>query len=200
MAYGEEAQSQRPASRDGEAERLESDARLDDAALYDEEVGAAPATAPAPPGREIPRLTRILLAALVGGIFFLAGVQAQNLLGATTPQAGPGAAEESGESEAGGADGNGAEESGASGTSAEPPGQPRLARGEITMISGSTLYLRDAEGRTTKLRVPRSSLIARARKSELSGLRPGEVVVAEIRSEQDALTAQSITVLPDRRR
>jgi hypothetical protein len=170
---------------------LQREHELDDVALYEEPAAGSEASGlegVPPPGSGLRRRTRILAVALVGSLFFLAGIQCQKL----TSRSGQGSAQR-----------------GAAGqrpASLPPRGQEgsgavasTLARGEVIAIRDSAIYLRDPEGNTLKVTATPGSRVARAQPTPLDDVQPGERVAVEFtRTPEGKLEAVSITVLPPR--
>jgi hypothetical protein len=157
----------------------------EDARLHDSEGAGRPRPASSP-WLGLPRRTRVLVLGVAGGLVLLAGIQVGKLTGGGErwPEPpGPGRADRAAPRSA-------AADSG-------------LTRGEIVAIAGSTLYVRDPDGRTVALRTTPPPRVARAQPVAPGDLRPGDAIVAESsRAADGRLTARSITVLPppDRRR
>ena len=139
-----------------------------------EETGAPPA----PPARRVPVLTAVLGALLIAFVFLLAGIQLQKLLGGSGSAPAP---------------------SGAGGS--QPSDDDGLTAGEIIAVRGATIYVREADGQTVKLRTASDSRVALGRPASSSAIRPGQEVVVESapRAGSEAL-ARSITVVPPRER
>ncbi len=67
--------------------------------------------------------------------------------------------------------------------------------GEVSYISGSTLYVTNAEGNTVKITTSPASSITKTVKSDLHGIHPGEtVVVRGSKGAKGAVSAESISV------
>ncbi len=67
--------------------------------------------------------------------------------------------------------------------------------GEVSYISGSTLYVVDAEGNTVKVTTSPASAITKTVKADLHGIHPGEtVVVRGTKGSGGAVSAESISV------
>ncbi len=67
--------------------------------------------------------------------------------------------------------------------------------GEVSYISGSTLYVVDAEGNTVKVTTSAASAITKTVKADLHGIHPGEtVVVRGTKGSGGAVSAESISV------
>jgi hypothetical protein len=67
--------------------------------------------------------------------------------------------------------------------------------GEVSYISGSTLYVTNAEGNTVKITTSPASSITKTVKSDVHGIHPGEtVVVRGSKGTNGAVTAESISV------
>jgi hypothetical protein len=67
--------------------------------------------------------------------------------------------------------------------------------GEVSYISGSTLYVTNAEGNTVKIATSPASSITKTVKSDVHGIHPGEtVVVRGSKGANGAVTAESISV------
>lgn len=67
--------------------------------------------------------------------------------------------------------------------------------GEVSYISGNTLYVTNAEGNTVKITTSPASSITKTVKSDLHGIHPGEtVVVRGSKGAHGAVTAESISV------
>lgn len=146
---------------------------------------AAPAPAlPSSGGWGLRRRTRILLGLLVGGLLFLAGIQCQKLTAGGPGPPGPpaGAPRDA--------------------TSTAPPGgpSPRVVSGEIVALRGSVLYVREADGDVVRLEAGGASRVFRGAPADLGGVRPGEMVVAELQPGGGEPAAISLTVLPSRLR
>jgi hypothetical protein len=67
--------------------------------------------------------------------------------------------------------------------------------GEVTFVSGSTLYVTDAEGTTVKVTTSPASSITKTVKADLHSIHPGEtVVVRGAKGTNGVVTAASISV------
>ncbi len=67
--------------------------------------------------------------------------------------------------------------------------------GEVSYISGSTLYVTDAEGNTVKVTTSPASSVTKTVKADLHGIHPGEtVVVRGAKGSGGAVSAESISV------
>ncbi len=67
--------------------------------------------------------------------------------------------------------------------------------GEVSYLSGSTLYVTNAEGNTVKITTSPASSITKTVKSDVHGIHPGEtVVVRGSKGANGAVTAESISV------
>ncbi len=67
--------------------------------------------------------------------------------------------------------------------------------GEVSYISGSTLYVTNAEGNTVKVTTSPGSSITKTVKADLHGIHPGEtVVVRGTKGSGGAVSAESISV------
>ncbi len=67
--------------------------------------------------------------------------------------------------------------------------------GEVSYISGDTLYVTDAEGNTVKVTTSPASSITKTVKSDLHGIHPGEtVVIRGAKGSGGAVSAESISV------
>jgi hypothetical protein len=67
--------------------------------------------------------------------------------------------------------------------------------GEVSYISGSTLYVTNVEGNTVKITTSPASSITKTVKSDVHGIHPGEtVVVRGSKGANGAVTAESISV------
>ncbi len=67
--------------------------------------------------------------------------------------------------------------------------------GEVSYVSGSTLYVTNAEGNTVKITTSPASSITKTVKSDVHGIHPGEtVVVRGSKGTNGAVTAESISV------
>ncbi len=67
--------------------------------------------------------------------------------------------------------------------------------GEVAYVSGSTLYVTDAEGNTVKVTTSPTSSITKTVKADLHGIHPGEtVVVRGTKGSDGAVSAESISV------
>ena len=67
--------------------------------------------------------------------------------------------------------------------------------GEVSYISGSTLYVTDAEGNTVKVTTSPASTITKTVKADVHGIHPGEtVVVRGTKGSGGAVSAESISV------
>jgi hypothetical protein len=67
--------------------------------------------------------------------------------------------------------------------------------GEVSYISGSTLYVTNAEGNTVKVTTSPASSITKTVKADLHGIHPGEtVVVRGAKGSDGAVSAESISV------
>jgi hypothetical protein len=67
--------------------------------------------------------------------------------------------------------------------------------GEVSFVSGSTLYVTDAEGNTVKVATSAASSITKTVKTDVHGIHPGEtVVVRGSKGANGAVDAESISV------
>jgi hypothetical protein len=67
--------------------------------------------------------------------------------------------------------------------------------GEVSYISGSTLYVTNTEGNTVKVTTSPASSITKTVKADLHGIHPGEtVVVRGAKGSDGAVSAESISV------
>jgi hypothetical protein len=67
--------------------------------------------------------------------------------------------------------------------------------GEVAYLSGSTLYVTDAEGNTVKITTSPASSITKTVKADLHGIHPGEtVVVRGTKGSDGTVSAESISV------
>ena len=67
--------------------------------------------------------------------------------------------------------------------------------GEVSYVSGSTLYVTNAEGNTVKVTTSPASSITKTVKADLHGIHPGEtVVVRGTKGSDGAVSAESISV------
>lgn len=155
---------------DPERDRLAYEHRQDE--LAKEEVGGYDALEPPPPTRRVPAVTFVLGALLIGLLFFFAGVEVQKLLGSSAP---PPVVQ-------GG-----------------PGGDDGLVGGEVLAVRGDTLYVREADGTTLKLRTRPDSRVARGRPADPDSVRPGETIVVET-AGRGADTVRSLTVVPSKDR
>ena len=76
-----------------------------------------------------------------------------------------------------------------------PRGAGGATIGEVSYISGSTLYVTNAEGNTVKVTTSPASSITKTVKSDVHGIHPGEtVVVRGAKGSGGAVSAESISV------
>jgi hypothetical protein len=67
--------------------------------------------------------------------------------------------------------------------------------GEVTYISGNTLYVSDFEGNTVKVKTSAASAITKTVKTRVHDIRPGEtVIVRGTRDASGAVNAESVSV------
>jgi hypothetical protein len=155
---------------DAERDRLAYEHRQDE--LAKDEADGYGALEPPPPVRRLPAVTFVLGALLVGLLFFFAGVEVQKHLGSTPP---------------------------APVVQGGPGGDDGIVGGEVIAVRGETLYVREADGTTVKLRTRPDSRVARARPARVDDVRPGQTIVVET-GGHGADTVRSLTVIPPRDR
>lgn len=130
---------------------------------------------PAPPGLRLPRATLVLGVLLVGLLFFLAGIYAQKLLG-----------------------GSGAPPAAAPAARAPDDG---LTGGRVIAVRDRTVYVREASGRTVRLRLRPDSRVAVGGAAGAAALRPGQdVLAASAPGSGGDADARVIVVVPERQR
>jgi hypothetical protein len=67
--------------------------------------------------------------------------------------------------------------------------------GEVAYLSGSTLYVTDAEGNTVKVTTSPASSITKTVKTDIHGINPGDtIVVRGAKSASGAVSAESVSV------
>jgi hypothetical protein len=166
-------------------ERLRKEHELDDVGRYDATPlaggGGAEIEGVPPPRSGMPRRTRFLVFALVGALFFLAGIQCQKLAG----------------------EGRGGQREGPAAGRPQLPASSgpaaTIAHGEIVAIRDTAIYVREADGRTVKVTATPGSRVSRGAPVGLGDVRPGERVAVEAtRGADGRLEAITITVLPPR--
>ncbi|MGA2166484.1 MAG: hypothetical protein ABSH36_18740 [Solirubrobacteraceae bacterium] len=110
--------------------------------------------------------------------------------GSTTSTSGAGST--SGAAGSGAASGGAA---GAGGFAGRFGGAGGATIGEVSYVSGSTLYVTNVEGNTVKITTSPASSITKTVKSDVHGIHPGEtVVVRGSKGANGAVTAESISV------
>ncbi|HEY7961171.1 MAG TPA: hypothetical protein VID29_04535 [Solirubrobacteraceae bacterium] len=70
-----------------------------------------------------------------------------------------------------------------------------LTAGEVSYVSGSTLYVTSAEGNTVKVSAPKGTKVSKTVSTNVHSIHPGDtVIVRGIQSGRGGVTASSITV------
>lgn len=148
----------------------------------------------------------VLLAVLLVAAGFFAGVEVQKGQGSSSSSgglpagltalrgsgAGTGASRGAGTSSGGGAGLLGGGGGGFPGGGGLAGG---LTTGEVSYVSGSTLYVTSAEGNTVKVSAPKGTKVSKTVSTNVHSIHPGEsVIVRGSQSGSGGVTASSITV------
>lgn len=162
---------------------------------------------PRPRRRLLSPVPVALFSILLLALAFLAGVEVQKNSGSSTSSAAGGggfgalrraaaaaaAGASSGSSTAARSAGGGGDSGGFFG--AGGPAGGGLTAGEVSYVSGNTLYVTNSAGSTVKVNVPSGTKVGRTVSTSASSIHPGEtVIVRGSTSSGGAVTASSITI------
>ncbi len=167
----------------------------------DEELAAA-LSAPPPSGRSV-RLTRVLATSLVVALAFLGGVWAHQQWGSSDQQAGGqarfGARNQSGELPSGfpsgmafpGANGQGGGTGTGTGTGAAASAP---TTGEVTLVDGDVIYLKDSSGNQVRVEVKDSTSITTSKDADMSDVQKGDTVTVTGTTSDSGIDASTVQV------
>src|SRR5208282_4509991 len=95
----------------------------------------------------------------------------------------------------GGASSTGAKSAAAGGSSSAVTGFTRPTAGTVAYLAGSTLYVTNSEGHTTKVTTSPGTSVTKTVKASVSAIHPGETVtVTGATGSNGAISAESIRV------
>jgi hypothetical protein len=186
-----------------EPEMPDRDDRLldldDDVDAYEDDWEPAPderALPPRPRRRLVTPASTLLAAVLIGALGFIGGVEVQKGQADSTGSSGAGAG--TGTRAALGGAAGGAGGAGAAGGAARGAFPGRGAQGNATIGSvankrGSTLYVKDSDGNTIRVRTTSHSKINRNATASAGAIHPGDTVVVQgTKSSSGTITATQI--------